>query len=68
MYLTNVERGVFCFGKVVDVGDAQRCDRGFSYPSQSVPEEHVDPHVGTRLPHTGFMNTHTVEACDMVKI
>lgn len=55
--LTDEEGWLIRFGKVVDVGEAQRYDRGFSDPTQSVPQEHVDPHVGTRLPGAGFMKT-----------
>lgn len=52
---TYIEWRVFSFSKVIDVGDAQRCDWGFSNPPQSVPQEHIDPHVGTRLSHAGCM-------------
>lgn len=55
--LTYIEGGVFCFSKVVNVGDAQRCDRGFSDPPQSVPEEHIDPHARTGLSYTGLKKT-----------
>lgn len=55
--LTDEEGWLIRFGEVVDVGEAQRYDRGFSDPTQSVPQEHVDPHVGTRLPGAGFMKT-----------
>lgn len=59
-HLTNIKGGVFSFSKVINVGDAQRCDWGFSNSPQSVPQEHVDPHAGTRLLCTGCIMTQAI--------
>lgn len=59
MGLTNIEWGIFSFSKVIDVGDAQRCDGSFSNPPQCVPHENIDPHVGTRVFHTRYKMTRT---------
>lgn len=46
---TQVESGVLLSRKVIQVGDAQGHDGGFSDAPEHVPQEDVDPQVGARL-------------------